>query len=238
MIIDKILIANRGEIACRIIRTAKRLGIATVAVYSDADDHALHVALADEAYYIGPAPATESYLNTERILQVALESGAGAIHPGYGFLAENARFAADCAASGVVFIGPPVKAIEAMGSKSAAKQIMNAAGIPLVPGYHEQDQSPERLRLAAESIGYPLLIKASAGGGGKGMRVVNAASDFDDALQGAKENRLRLSATTGCCWKNIFSVRGMWRSRCSPTRMTMLSTCLSATVRSSADTRR
>ncbi len=186
MIIDKILIANRGEIACRIIRTAKRLGIATVAVYSDADDHALHVALADEAYCIGPAPAAESYLNAERILQVARESGAKAIHPGYGFLAENAKFAADCATSDVVFIGPPVKSIEAMGSKSAAKQIMNAAGIPLVPGYHEQDQSPERLRLAAESIGYPLLIKASAGGGGKGMRVVNSASEFDDALQGAK----------------------------------------------------
>jgi len=186
MRIDKILIANRGEIACRLIRTAKRLGIATVAVYSSADAHARHVDLADEAYCIGPAEAKKSYLNSERILQVARDSGATAVHPGYGFLAENARFATDCAAAGLIFVGPPVQAIEAMGSKSAAKQIMNAAGIPLVPGYHELDQSLQRLQLAAESIGYPLLIKASAGGGGKGMRVVNAAAEFDAALQGAK----------------------------------------------------
>jgi 3-methylcrotonyl-CoA carboxylase alpha subunit len=183
---DKILIANRGEIACRVIRTARQLGIATVAVFSEADAQTLHVSLADEARLVGAAPALESYLVAERILQAALDSGAGAIHPGYGFLSENARFAADCAAAGVVFIGPPVAAIEAMGSKSAAKQIMSAAGVPLVPGYHEEDQSLERLRLAADAVGYPLLIKASAGGGGKGMRVVRSPDEFAAALQGAK----------------------------------------------------
>ncbi len=183
---DKILIANRGEIACRVIRTARQLGVATVAVFSEADAQALHVSLADEARQVGAAPALESYLVAERILQAALDSGADAIHPGYGFLSENARFAADCAAAGIVFIGPPVAAIEAMGSKSAAKQIMSAAGVPLVPGYHEEDQSPERLKLAADSVGYPLLIKASAGGGGKGMRVVRSPDEFDAALQGAK----------------------------------------------------
>ncbi len=183
---DKILIANRGEIACRVIRTARSQGVATVAVYSEADADALHVTMADEAHMIGTASAQDSYLVADRIIQAALDSGAKAIHPGYGFLAENARFAADCDAAGIVFIGPPVAAIEAMGSKSAAKQIMSAAGVPLVPGYHEEDQSVERLRLAADAIGYPLLIKASAGGGGKGMRVVNDAADFDTALQGAR----------------------------------------------------
>ncbi len=183
---DKILVANRGEIACRIIRTARRLGIATVAVYSEADAAALHVSLADEARLIGPAPARESYLVADHILNAAFESGAKAIHPGYGFLAENASFAADCEAAGITFIGPPVASIEAMGSKSAAKQIMCAAGVPLVPGYHEEDQSGERLRLAAEAISYPLLIKASAGGGGKGMRVVNDAADFEALLLSAK----------------------------------------------------
>ena len=183
---DKILIANRGEIACRIIRTSRRLGIATVSVFSDADAQAMHVVQADEALWIGAAPARDSYLVGDRILQAALDSGAAAIHPGYGFLAENASFAAACAEAGIVFIGPPVAAIEAMGSKSAAKQIMSAAGVPLVPGYHEEDQSPERLRLAADAIGYPLLIKASAGGGGKGMRVVSGADEFASALQSAK----------------------------------------------------
>ncbi len=183
---EKILIANRGEIACRVIRTARRLGIATVAVYSDADAQSLHVAMADEAYHIGAAPAKESYLDGLKILEAARTSGAGAIHPGYGFLAENAKFAADCEAAGIVFIGPPVAAIEAMGSKSAAKQIMEEAGVPLVPGYHGEDQSLENLQRAAAMIGWPLLIKASAGGGGKGMRVVRCAEEFDAALQGAR----------------------------------------------------
>mgnify|MGYP001602971111 FL=1 len=164
---DKILIANRGEIACRVIRTAKRLGIRTVSVYSDADAGALHVAMADEAYHIGPSPARESYLLGDVILDVALKSGARAIHPGYGFLSENAGFAEACAKAGIVFIGPPCEAIRAMGSKSAANEIMGAASVPLVPGYHGQNQDPVFLRVEADRIGYPLLIKASAGGGGK-----------------------------------------------------------------------
>ena len=183
---DKILIANRGEIACRIIRTARRLGIRTVAVYSDVDAGALHVALADEAYRIGPAEARESYLRFEAILQAAVDSGCQAVHPGYGFLSENADFAEACASAGMVFIGPPVAAIRAMGSKSAAKMIMEQAAVPLVPGYHGDDQDSTLLREAAGGIGYPLLIKASAGGGGKGMRVVREESAFDEALAGAR----------------------------------------------------
>ena len=187
---NTILIANRGEIACRVIRTAQRLGIRTVAVYSDADAGSLHVAMADEAHHIGPAPARESYLVSERILAVAKLSGAGAIHPGYGFLSENAGFAEACAAAGIVFIGPPVGAIRAMGSKSAAKEIMGAAGVPLVPGYHGNEQGVDFLQAEADRIGYPLLIKASAGGGGKGMRVVARSADFADALAGARREAM------------------------------------------------
>ena len=183
---DKILIANRGEIAVRVARTARRLGIRTVAVYSEADVGALHVECCDEAYLIGPAAARDSYLRGEIILQVAKQAGAGAIHPGYGFLSENAGFARACADAGIVFIGPPAAAIEAMGSKSAAKALMEKAGVPLVPGYHGDNQDPGFLRKQAGVIGYPVLIKASAGGGGKGMRIVAAAAEFDDALAGAK----------------------------------------------------
>ena len=183
---EKILIANRGEIACRIARTAKRLGIGTVAVYSEADARALHVANCDEAWLIGPAHPRESYLRGDRILDVATKSGARAIHPGYGFLSENADFARACQQAGVVFIGPPPAAIEAMGSKSAAKALMEKAGIPLVPGYHGDAQDPATLQKEAGRIGYPVLIKASAGGGGKGMRVVNQASEFAEALASAK----------------------------------------------------
>ncbi len=183
---DTILIANRGEIACRVIRTAQRLGIRTVAVYSEADAGARHVAMADSAYLIGPAPARESYLNIARILDVAQRSCAQAIHPGYGFLSENAEFAAACAAAGIVFIGPPPEAIRAMGSKSAAKTLMQQAGVPLVPGYHGADQDAAHLASEAARIGYPVLIKASAGGGGKGMRVVDDAAGFAAALALAK----------------------------------------------------
>ena len=178
----KILIANRGEIACRIIDTARRLGIATVAVYSEADAGARHVRLADEAVLIGPAAARESYLVAEKILAAAAATGAEAIHPGYGFLSENAAFARACAEAGVVFIGPPAKAIEAMGSKSAAKALMEAAGVPLTPGYHGDEQDPEFLAAQAGEIGYPVLIKASAGGGGKGMRRVDEPGAFAEAL--------------------------------------------------------
>src|SRR5258708_3631990 len=183
---EKILIANRGEIACRIARTAKRLGIRTVAVYSEADARALHVASCDEAWLIGPAHPRESYLRGDRILDVAIKSGAQAIHPGYGFLSENAEFARACRQAGVVFIGPPPAAIEAMGSKSAAKALMEKAGVPLVPGYHGAAQELASLAKEAGRIGYPVLIKASAGGGGKGMRVVSQAAEFAEALASAK----------------------------------------------------
>ena len=182
----KILIANRGEIACRVARTARRLGIATVAVYSDADASAAHVAACDEAYRIGPSPPRESYLNGARILEVARASGAQAIHPGYGFLSENEAFARACAEAGAVFIGPPPSAIAAMGSKSAAKAIMGKAGVPLVPGYHGDDQDPALLAKEAARIGFPVLIKATAGGGGKGMRIVQKSAEFDAALASCK----------------------------------------------------
>ncbi len=187
---SKILIANRGEIACRVIATARRMGIATVAVYSEADADARHVALADEAWPIGPAPARESYLVGERIIDAARRSGAEAIHPGYGFLSENADFAEACAAAGIVFIGPPVGAIRAMGSKSAAKALMERAGVPLVPGYHGEAQDLRTLSGAAERIGYPVLIKASSGGGGKGMRIVERDSDLESAIGSAKREAL------------------------------------------------
>ncbi|MEA5125464.1 acetyl/propionyl/methylcrotonyl-CoA carboxylase subunit alpha [Xanthomonas floridensis] len=179
---DKILIANRGEIACRVIATCRRLGIATVAVYSDADRNARHVRLADEAIHLGAAPAQQSYLRSEAILEAARASGAQAIHPGYGFLSENAGFADACAQAGIVFIGPPATAIHAMGDKSAAKALMQRAGVPLTPGYHGDEQAPDFLRAQADAIGYPVLIKASAGGGGKGMRRVDASADFAPAL--------------------------------------------------------
>jgi 3-methylcrotonyl-CoA carboxylase alpha subunit len=182
----KILIANRGEIACRVIATAQRLGIRAVAVYSDADRAARHVRLADEARRIGPASARESYLSIEAILEAARIAGAEAIHPGYGFLSENAAFANACKAAGVVFIGPSAEAIAAMGDKAAAKALMEKAGVPLVPGYHGEDQDPAFLAGQAANIGYPVLIKASAGGGGKGMRIVTGAAEFASALAGAK----------------------------------------------------
>jgi len=182
----KILIANRGEIACRVMCTCRRLGIQTVAVYSDPDRHALHVQMADEAVHIGPAKAADSYLNWQRILGAAKHTGAEAVHPGYGFLSENTDFSAECKKAGVVFIGPDPKAIDLMGSKSAAKALMEKAGVPVTPGYHGDDQSLAKLEAEAKRIGYPLLIKAVAGGGGKGMRIVNAAAEFKDALAGAQ----------------------------------------------------
>ena len=183
---DKILIANRGEIACRVATTARRLGIRTVAVYSDADAGSRHVAFCDEALRIGPAPARESYLRGERVIEAAKASGAQAIHPGYGFLSENEKFATACAKAGLVFIGPPPKAIHAMGSKSEAKALMEKAKVPLVPGYHGMHQDANFLLVEANRTGYPLLIKASAGGGGKGMRVVRAAAEFGEALASCK----------------------------------------------------
>jgi len=186
----KILIANRGEIACRVIKTAKKMGILTVAVFSDADKDALHVHMADEAIYLGPSPAKDSYLIIDKVIAAAVKTGAQAIHPGYGFLSENSEFCQACAENNITFIGPPVGAIEAMGSKSAAKNIMEKASVPLVPGYHGDDQSPAILKNAADSMGYPILLKATAGGGGKGMRQVWSEQEFSEALQSAKREAM------------------------------------------------
>ena len=184
--IQSLLIANRGEIACRIIRTARRMGIRTVAVYSDADAKALHVRSADEAVHIGPSPARESYLVGETIIAAALATGAEAIHPGYGFLSENADFAQSVIDAGLVWVGPSPESIRAMGLKDAAKSRMIAAGVPVTPGYLGKDQTPERLAAEADAIGYPVLIKAVAGGGGKGMRRVESAAEFADSLESCR----------------------------------------------------
>ena len=186
----KILIANRGEIACRVAATARRMGIRTVAVYSEADAGAKHVAVCDEAVLIGPSAAKDSYLRGQKIIEVAKATGAQAIHPGYGFLSENAEFAEAVQAAGLVFIGPPGSSMRAMGSKSAAKQLMESANVPLVPGYHGDNQEPAFLRQQADRIGYPVLLKASAGGGGKGMRVVERSEDFEAALASCKREAI------------------------------------------------
>ena len=182
----KILIANRGEIACRVIETARAMGIATVAVYSEADAQSKHVALADEAVPIGPPQPAESYLKGDRLIEVALATGAQAIHPGYGFLSENPDFVEAVEAAGLTFIGPSAPAIRAMGLKDAAKKLMEEAGVPVVPGYHGDNQDPEHLAGAADTIGYPVLIKAVAGGGGKGMRRVDNPAEFTAALDSAR----------------------------------------------------
>ena len=184
--LDSVLIANRGEIACRVVRTARRLGLRTIAVHSEADRGALHTLLADEAVLVGPAAARESYLDVARILQAARDTRARSIHPGYGFLSENAAFARACREAGIVFIGPPEDAILRMGSKSEARRLMAAAGVPVLPGYDDDDQSPARLEAEAARLGFPLLIKPTAGGGGKGMRIVRAANELAEALAGAR----------------------------------------------------
>jgi 3-methylcrotonyl-CoA carboxylase alpha subunit len=184
--IRRLLVANRGEIVCRIVRTARRLGITTIAVYSDADRNAQHVRSADEAYYLGPSPAASSYLDIAKLIALAQRVGADAIHPGYGFLSENARFAQACQDAGLIFIGPPAAAIESMGSKSASKAAMAAVGVPVAPGYHGDEQSVQRLIEEAARVGFPLIIKASAGGGGKGMQVVNSAAEVPAAVESAQ----------------------------------------------------
>src|SRR5436190_5251835 len=184
--IKSLLIANRGEIACRIIRTARKMGIRTVAVYSDADAKALHVRMADEAVHIGPSPAVESYLRGEKIIAAAKATKAQAIHPGYGFLSENADFAQAVIDAGLIWVGPRPDSIRAMGLKDAAKKLMAEAGVAVTPGYIGEDQDPKRLKKEADAIGFPVLIKAVAGGGGKGMRKVERAEDFDDALESCK----------------------------------------------------
>ena len=182
----KILIANRGEIAVRVMRACREMGIATVALYSDADRKALHVRYADEAYRIGPAPSTESYLRIDRVLDAARRSGAEAIHPGYGFLSENAQFARSCQVAGVVFIGPPAAAMELMGSKTSSRQALLGAGLPVVPGTDHNLESLDEVQRAAEKIGYPIMLKASAGGGGKGMRLVDSPLQLESALRNAR----------------------------------------------------
>src|SRR5580698_3904523 len=182
----RLLVANRGEIVCRIARTAQRLGITTIAVYSEADAGARHVRVADEAYYLGPAPAAQSYLDIGKILELAKRVAADAIHPGYGFLSENATFAQACVDAGLIFVGPPAAAIKSMGSKSASKAAMAAVGVPVAPGYHGSEQSVQRLSEEAARVGFPLIIKASAGGGGKGMQVVNSAAEVPAAVESAQ----------------------------------------------------
>ena len=194
----KILIANRGEIAVRVMASARRMGVATVAVYSDADAGALHVAAADEAVRIGPAPVGESYLKAEAIIDAAKATGAEAIHPGYGFLSENPGFVEAVEAAGLTFIGPPASAIRAMGLKDAAKALMEAAGVPIVPGYHGAGQEPEALAEEAARIGYPVLIKARAGGGGKGMRRVDDPADFPQALAAAQREAAAAFGDEAC----------------------------------------
>jgi 3-methylcrotonyl-CoA carboxylase alpha subunit len=202
----KILIANRGEIACRVIRTAKRLGIQCVAVYSEADAHALHVKMADEAYCIGPAPSRESYLNQTIILKIAKQAHAEAIHPGYGFLSENSEFAAKCAKEKICFIGPSANAIAAMGNKIAAKKIMAKANVPVIPGYDGADQSANAFIKAAEKMGYPILLKAAAGGGGRGMRVVYKTEELADALTSAKREAKAAFANDEMLLEKYFSL--------------------------------
>ncbi|XP_063224610.1 methylcrotonoyl-CoA carboxylase subunit alpha, mitochondrial isoform X2 [Bacillus rossius redtenbacheri] len=189
--IDKVLVANRGEIACRVIRTVKKLGMRAVAVYSDADAGAMHVALADEAYRLGPAPSQESYLRQEAVVMAAQGAGCQAVHPGYGFLSENAEFAELCQRAGLTFVGPPASAIRDMGIKSTSKAIMSAAGVPVIQGYHGDDQSDVRLREEAERIGFPVMIKAVRGGGGKGMRVCRAGAEFASQLDSARREALK-----------------------------------------------
>lgn len=184
--IQKILIANRGEIACRVIKTARRLGVRTVAVYSDADEKSLHASEADEAYNIGPAPSSQSYLCSSKIIDIAKRSKCQAIHPGYGFLSESVEFSDLCQREGVIFIGPPASAIRDMGIKSTSKSIMATAGVPIINGYHGEDQSDEKLQAEAKKIGFPLMIKAVRGGGGKGMRIANTEAEFMDQLESAR----------------------------------------------------
>ncbi|KAL3250134.1 hypothetical protein MRX96_055732 [Rhipicephalus microplus] len=189
--IEKILVANRGEIACRVFRSARKLGIRSVAVFSDADRKAMHVTMADEAYHIGPAASQESYLRQDRILEVAKRSGAQAIHPGYGFLSENTEFAERCAAEGIIFVGPPASAIRDMGIKSTSKAIMSAANVPIIEGYHGEEQSEAKLKEEARRIGYPVMAKAVRGGGGKGMRIVMSEDEFDTQLESAKREAMK-----------------------------------------------
>ena len=234
----KILIANRGEIACRVMRTARRMGISTVAVYSDADASTLHVATADEAVHIGPASVADSYLRGDRIIAAALETGAEAIHPGYGFLSENPDFVDEVTKAGLIFIGPRAASIRSMGLKDAAKRLMEKAGVPVVPGYHGEAQEIVLLASKAREIGYPVLIKARSGGGGKGMRRVDHPDHFAEALAAARREAKAAFGDDRVWWRNISRARAISRCRCSATSWAMSCIFSSATARRSAATRR
>ncbi len=236
--IRSLLIANRGEIACRVARTARRMGIETIAVYSEADAAAMHVAAADRAIAIGPAAARESYLNIPRIIDAAKRAGAEAIHPGYGFLSENPEFVEACDAAGIVFVGPPASAMRAMGSKGAAKALMEGSGVPLLPGYHGADQDPAFLAATARKIGFPVVIKAVAGGGGRGMRVVEHIDEFAAHSPPPSRKVLPRSAMRACWWNATSPAPATSKSRSSPTGTATPCTCSSATAPPSAGTRK
>ena len=234
----KILIANRGEIACRVAATARRMGIKTVAVYSDADASAKHVAACDESVHIGGSAPKDSYLRWEKIIDAAQATGAQAVHPGYGFLSENEDFAKACAAVGLVFIGPPASAILAMGLKAHSKQLMEKAGVPLVPGYHGSDQSPSLLHREADRIGYPVLIKASAGGGGKGMRLVEKSEDFAAALASCQREAINSFGNDNVLIESTCSARATLKFRCSATPRAMWFICSNVTALYSVATKK
>lgn len=238
MSFEKVLVANRGEIACRVLQSARSLGYRTVAVFSEPDAGARHVQLADEAVCIGPATAAESYLNVAALLDACRRSGADAVHPGYGFLSENADFAAACAEAGVTFIGPPAEAIRLMGSKRLSKIAMQEAGVPCVPGYQGEDQSDDTLIKEAEAVGLPLMIKASAGGGGRGMRVVTEPEQIAAQLKSARQEAKSSFGNDELILERAVINPATWRSRCSATTTATLSTWASATVRCSAAIRR
>ena len=236
---SKILIANRGEIACRVIRSAKRLGIGTVAVYSEADEGALHVRMADEAVLIGPAAAAESYLNIDALLAAIKETGAEAVHPGYGFLSESAAFAEALSKADVTFIGPPPNAIAAMGDKLAARRIAAEAGVATIPGTEDAVDDADEAIAAAREIGYPVMIKASAGGGGKGMRAgLGRGGTYAKACRPPSTRRRRRSATGGSLSSASSWTPAISRFRCSPIAPARSFTWASANARSSAATRR
>lgn len=236
--LNSVLIANRGEIACRIARTAKRLGMRTIAVYSEADAASPHVRQCDEAYLIGPAPARESYLSIGKLLKVAQDSRAACIHPGYGFLSENADFAEACAEGGVVFVGPPPSAIRAMGLKDRAKALMQQAGVPVVPGYHGDQQDANFLKRKAYELGYPVLIKAVAGGGGKGMRLVERHADFETAIEAAKREAASSFGDDRVLIEKYISRRAISKFRSSLTNMAAPFISTNETARCSGGIRR
>jgi propionyl-CoA carboxylase alpha chain len=237
-VFNKILIANRGEIACRVIRTARRMGIRTVAVYSEADRNARHVELADEAVAIGPALSRQSYLDGERILAACKQTGAQAVHPGYGFLSENAAFCARLESEGIVFIGPKAESIRAMGDKIASKRLAEAAGVSTIPGYTDVIEDADQALQIARRIGYPVMIKASAGGGGKGLRVAWTTPSAARVSRHAATKPATRSATTGSSSRSSSPSRATSRSRCSAMHRATCCTCGSASAPCSVGTRR